>query len=265
MAVATATGAARKQAKAVARLVGAMAAAVAAASDDSHRLMEMTATALQLPTAPGFRWLPGHFDPAAQRALLAEVLAIVSSRERDVLAVTRNPAPGSMLLTGHAEMVPEGKDHALLKVAWSLTQADGLTTGTFRSQQTVPIIPGEDPYQRLSASAMMPFASRVAFQAADLVINPPKPVQVASATDLAAPPSEDAGPAPAPISGLPPAPRPRVSSWPIESLISASQACRAWASVLTATNSTPRIPASTIRLTALVPPPPAPTTFITAR
>ena len=71
--------------------------------------------------------------------------------------------------------------------------------------------------------------------------------------------------APAPTSGLPPAPRPRVSSWPIESLMSASQACSACASVLTATNSTPRMPASIMRLTALVPPPPAPTTLMTAR
>ena len=39
----------------------------------------------------------------------------------------------------------------------------------------------------------------------------------------------------------------------------------AWASVLTAMNSTPRRPASTMRLTALVPPPPTPTTLMTAR
>ena len=35
--------------------------------------------------------------------------------------------------------------------------------------------------------------------------------------------------------------------------------------VLTATNSTPRRPASIIRLTALTPPPPTPTTLMTAR
>lgn len=39
----------------------------------------MTAAALQLPAAPGFRWLPGHFDPAAQRALLAEVVSAVAA------------------------------------------------------------------------------------------------------------------------------------------------------------------------------------------
>src|SRR6185312_10012642 len=36
--------------------------------------------------------------------------------------------------------------------------------------------------------------------------------------------------------------------------------CRDWTSVLTATNSTPVMPASTMRLTALTPPPPTPTT-----
>ena len=39
----------------------------------------------------------------------------------------------------------------------------------------------------------------------------------------------------------------------------------AWASVLAAMNSTPESPASIIRFTALVPPPPTPTTFMTAR
>jgi hypothetical protein len=49
------------------------------------------------------------------------------------------------------------------------------------------------------------------------------------------------------------------------SLMSASHIASACASVLQATNSTPRSPASTIRLTALVPPPPTPTTLMTAR
>lgn len=39
----------------------------------------MTAVAaLSLPGTPGFRWLAGRFDPAGQRALLAEVLAVVA-------------------------------------------------------------------------------------------------------------------------------------------------------------------------------------------
>jgi hypothetical protein len=47
--------------------------------------------------------------------------------------------------------------------------------------------------------------------------------------------------------------------------MSASAIRSACASVLTAMNSTPVSPASTIRLTAFVPPPPTPTTLITAR
>ena len=77
--------------------------------------------------------------------------------------------------------------------------------------------------------------------------------------------SRDSAAAPMPISGLAPAPRPLVSSWPMFSLMSASHMASAWASVLQAMNSTPRRPASTMRLTALVPPPPTPTTLMTAR
>ena len=77
--------------------------------------------------------------------------------------------------------------------------------------------------------------------------------------------SRDSAAAPWPTSGLAPAPRPLVSSWPMFSLMSASHIASACASVLQATNSTPRSPASTIRLTALVPPPPTPTTLMTAR
>jgi hypothetical protein len=47
--------------------------------------------------------------------------------------------------------------------------------------------------------------------------------------------------------------------------ISASVIWRAWASVLTAMNSTPDNPELIMRFTALVPPPPMPTTLITAR
>ena len=46
---------------------------------------------------------------------------------------------------------------------------------------------------------------------------------------------------------------------------SASHIESAWASVFTAMNSTPRTPASIIRLTAFVPPPPTPTTLMTAK
>ncbi len=68
-----------------------------------------------------------------------------------------------------------------------------------------------------------------------------------------------------PTSGLAPAPRPRVSSRPTSSLTSASDMSRAWASVLIAMNSTPLRPTSIIRLTAFTPPPPMPTTLMTAR
>ena len=68
-----------------------------------------------------------------------------------------------------------------------------------------------------------------------------------------------------PTSGLAPAPRPRVSSRPTSSLTSASLISSAWASVLIAMNSTPLRPTSIIRLTALTPPPPMPTTLMTAR
>ncbi len=69
----------------------------------------------------------------------------------------------------------------------------------------------------------------------------------------------------APTSGFAPAPRPRVSSRPMSSLTSASLMRSACASVLIAMNSTPLSPTSIIRLTALTPPPPIPTTLMTAR
>ena len=68
-----------------------------------------------------------------------------------------------------------------------------------------------------------------------------------------------------PTSGSLPAPRPRVSSRPMSSFTSASLISSAWASVLMAMNSTPFRPASIMRLTALTPPPPMPTTLMTAR
>ena len=68
-----------------------------------------------------------------------------------------------------------------------------------------------------------------------------------------------------PTSGSAPAPRPRVSSRPTSSLTSASLISSACASVLIAMNSTPLSPTSIIRLMALTPPPPMPTTLMTAR
>src|SRR5438034_4511067 len=66
-----------------------------------------------------------------------------------------------------------------------------------------------------------------------------------------------------PISGRAPAPRPRVSFFPICTFTSALLLSKACASVFTEMNSTPWSPSSTMRFSAL-PPPPTPTTFIRA-
>ena len=65
-----------------------------------------------------------------------------------------------------------------------------------------------------------------------------------------------------PISGLPPAPRPRVSSLPtwMWQFSGTAAVAMAWESVLTIQNSTPWMSLPTMRLTALEPPPPTPTT-----
>src|SRR2546421_2558053 len=67
-----------------------------------------------------------------------------------------------------------------------------------------------------------------------------------------------------PISGLAPAPHPRVSFLPICTFTSALLFSKACASVFTEMNSTPWSPSSTMRFRALPPPPPTPTTFIRA-
>ena len=63
-----------------------------------------------------------------------------------------------------------------------------------------------------------------------------------------------------PSSGFEPEPRPRVSCAPMCSVSWAIDCCSDCRSVLTAMNSTPLTSASTMRLTALEPPPPTPTT-----
>ena len=67
-----------------------------------------------------------------------------------------------------------------------------------------------------------------------------------------------------PISGRAPAPSPRVSFFPIWIFTSDLELRSACASVLTEMNSTPSRRSSIMRLTALPPPPPTPTTFIRA-
>ena len=68
----------------------------------------------------------------------------------------------------------------------------------------------------------------------------------------------------APMSGFAPAPSPLVIFSPIWIFVPAFESIRACLSVLTATNSTPSIPESTILFTALFPAPPTPITFIIA-
>ena len=67
-----------------------------------------------------------------------------------------------------------------------------------------------------------------------------------------------------PTSGLPPAPKPFVKSFPKTILFSTGERRNTCTSVFATKNSTPLTPSSTMRLTALFPPPPTPITFIFA-
>ena len=67
-----------------------------------------------------------------------------------------------------------------------------------------------------------------------------------------------------PISGFPPAPSPRAISSPSWILIGAWEFFSDWRSVFATMNSTPSIPSSIRRLTALPPAPPTPITLILA-
>ena len=67
-----------------------------------------------------------------------------------------------------------------------------------------------------------------------------------------------------PNSGLAPAPSPWVMLSPMQMHTSADEVSSTWLSVLMAMNSTPCIPESIIRLMALPPAPPTPTTLILA-
>ena len=66
-----------------------------------------------------------------------------------------------------------------------------------------------------------------------------------------------------PSSGSDPAPSPRVTCGPMCRVMSAVDCCSDCRSVLMARNSTPWTSASTMRLTALTPAPPTPTTRMT--
>ena len=117
-------------------------------------------------------------------------------------------------------------------------------------------------------SAPMPFAISATTGAPPVPVPPPLPAVM---NTMSAPlrtssiSSRCSSAACRPTSGSLPAPRPRVSSRPMSSFTSASLMSSACASVFTAMNSTPFSPASIIRLTALTPPPPMPTTLMTAR
>mmetsp|Transcript_43285 Transcript_43285/g.92029 ORF Transcript_43285/g.92029 Transcript_43285/m.92029 type:complete len:322 (+) Transcript_43285:496-1461(+) len=77
--------------------------------------------------------------------------------------------------------------------------------------------------------------------------------------------SRDSSAARRPMSGSPPAPSPRVTEEPMLRMDAplALDRPRAWASVLMAQNSTPPMRVSSMRSTALLPPPPTPNTLIT--
>jgi hypothetical protein len=76
--------------------------------------------------------------------------------------------------------------------------------------------------------------------------------------------STDSSPAFLPIPGSPPDPSPLVSLSPMRRRWGALESIRDCASVLIATNSTPWMPRSIMRLTAFEPPPPIPKTLIWA-
>ena len=102
---------------------------------------------------------------------------------------------------------------------------------------------------------------------APVPVPPPRPAvtnTMSAPTSASSSRSVSSSAASRPISGLAPAPRPRVSwppIWIFRAARDSSSACR---SVFTLMNSTPATPAPIIRLIALFPPPPTPTTLITA-
>jgi hypothetical protein len=112
------------------------------------------------------------------------------------------------------------------------------------------------------------FASSAMIGAAPVPVPPPSPavmkIMSAPFSDSFSS-SRDSCAAACPTAGSAPAPRPRVACEPMWIFTSDSPICSDWASVFTATNSTPVMPASTIRETAFVPAPPTPTTLMTAR
>mmetsp|Transcript_529 Transcript_529/g.1245 ORF Transcript_529/g.1245 Transcript_529/m.1245 type:complete len:327 (+) Transcript_529:487-1467(+) len=104
--------------------------------------------------------------------------------------------------------------------------------------------------------------------AAPLPVPPPIPLVIkhkSAPLTMALISSRDSSAARRPISGSPPAPRPRVTEEPMLRIWAplALERPRACASVLMDQNSTPDMRVSSIRSTALLPPPPTPNTLIT--
>ena len=110
-------------------------------------------------------------------------------------------------------------------------------------------------------------ASEATTGAAPVPVPPPKPAvtnTISEPSSTSSSFSVSSRAAARPISGLDPAPSPRVDLLPSCIFIGAFEAFKACRSVLATINSTPLMPASIIRFTALLPPPPTPITLIRA-
>mmetsp|Transcript_16760 Transcript_16760/g.28833 ORF Transcript_16760/g.28833 Transcript_16760/m.28833 type:complete len:285 (+) Transcript_16760:563-1417(+) len=119
-----------------------------------------------------------------------------------------------------------------------------------------------------TVSAPLSLLTSATTGAAPLPVPPPIPEvmkQRSAPLTMALISSRDSSAARRPISGSPPAPSPRVTDEPMLRMEAplALERPRAWASVLIAQNSTPPMRVSSIRSTALLPPPPTPSTLIT--
>ena len=177
-----------------------------------------------------------------------------ASRNASSIEVRRSTTASSFSLGITISVSTTSRSRSIPSLAWRARWAPSKSNG----RVTTPTVSA--PISFLAMSAIT--------GAAPVPVPPPSP---AVTNTMSAPlsvsliSSRDSEAAASPTSGLAPAPSPFVDSCPMSSLTSASHIASAWASVLAAMNSTPRRPASTMRLTALVPPPPMPTTLMTAR
>jgi len=154
----------------------------------------------------------------------------------------------------------------------------GITTSvsTFSLSRPMPSIasaarlPPSKPNGRVTTetvNAPISLASPATIGAAPVPVPPPMP---AVTKTMSAPCSSslmrstDSSAAFSPSFGSPPHPRPRVTFSPSRRRTGACELANAWPSVFRAMNSTPRTPTSIMRSTAFDPPPPTPTTLISA-